>query len=68
MSETNSVYAAYSGNTHLFGGNGPYVEEMYENYLTNPGSVPDSGAIISTPSSTFLPSMAPAPKMCRTCP
>ncbi len=42
MSETNSVYAAYSGNTHLFGGNGPYVEEMYENYLTNPGSVPDS--------------------------
>ena len=42
MSETKSVYAAYSGNTHLFGGNGPYVEEMYENYLTNPGSVPDS--------------------------
>jgi 2-oxoglutarate dehydrogenase E1 component len=42
MSETNSVYAAYSGNTHLFGGNGPYVEEMYENYLANPGSVPDS--------------------------
>ena len=42
MSETNSVYAAYSGNTHLFGGNGPYIEEMYENYLANPGSVPDS--------------------------
>ena len=42
MSETNSVYAAYSGNTHLFGGNVPYVEEMYENYLANPGSVPDS--------------------------
>ena len=41
MSET-SVYQAYSGNTHLFGGNAPYVEEMYENYLTNPGSVPDS--------------------------
>jgi 2-oxoglutarate dehydrogenase E1 component len=42
MSETNSVYAAYSANTHLFGGNGPYVEEMYENYLANPGSVPDN--------------------------
>ncbi len=42
MSETNSVYAAYQGNTYLFGGNAPYVEEMYENYLTNPGSVPDS--------------------------
>ncbi len=41
MSET-SVYKAYSGNTYLFGGNAPYVEEMYENYLANPGSVPDS--------------------------
>jgi 2-oxoglutarate dehydrogenase E1 component len=42
MSETKSVYAAYSGNTYLFGGNAPYVEEMYENYLANPGSVPDT--------------------------
>jgi len=42
MSETSSVYQAYSGNTYLFGGNAPYVEEMYENYLANPGSVPDS--------------------------
>ena len=42
MNETKSVYAAYSANTHLFGGNGPYVEEMYENYLANPGSVPDN--------------------------
>jgi 2-oxoglutarate dehydrogenase complex dehydrogenase (E1) component-like enzyme len=32
------------GNTYLFGGNAPYVEEMYENYLANPGSVPDTGA------------------------
>ncbi|WP_368681279.1 2-oxoglutarate dehydrogenase E1 subunit family protein, partial [Acinetobacter baumannii] len=23
-------------------GNAPYVEEMYENYLANPGSVPDN--------------------------
>ena len=37
-----SVYQAYRENTHLFGGNAPYVEEMYENYLANPGSVPDS--------------------------
>jgi 2-oxoglutarate dehydrogenase E1 component len=42
MSETNSNYHAYSGNTYLFGGNAPYVEEMYENYLANPGSVPDN--------------------------
>ncbi len=38
----NSVFAAYSSNTHLFGGNTPYVEEMYDNYLANPASVPDS--------------------------
>ncbi|MDR3454114.1 MAG: 2-oxoglutarate dehydrogenase E1 component [Rhodoferax sp.] len=37
-----SVYQAYQGNTYLFGGNAPYVEELYENYLSNPGSVPDN--------------------------
>ena len=37
-----SVYHAYQGNTFLFGGNAPYVEEMYENYLANPGAVPDT--------------------------
>ena len=42
MSDQPTVYQAYQGNTYLFGGNAPYVEEMYENYLTNPGSVPDS--------------------------
>src|SRR3569832_1348535 len=42
MSETNSVYTAYQGNSYLFGGNAPYVEEMYENYLANPGSVPET--------------------------
>ena len=42
MSEHSSVYQAYQSNTYLFGGNAPYVEEMYENYLANPGSVPDS--------------------------
>ncbi len=42
MSETSSVYLAFNGNSYLFGGNGPYVEEMYEKYLENPGSVDDS--------------------------
>ncbi len=42
MSDSSSVYQAYQGNTYLFGGNAPYVEEMYENYLENPGSVPDN--------------------------
>ena len=42
MSDQTTVYQAYQGNTYLFGGNAPYVEEMYENYLANPGSVPDS--------------------------
>ncbi|MDL2339096.1 MAG: thiamine pyrophosphate-dependent enzyme, partial [Pseudomonadota bacterium] len=32
----------YRANSHLFGGNAPYVEEMYEAYLDNPGSVPDN--------------------------
>ncbi len=40
--KVSSVYSAYSGNTYLFGGNAPYVEEMYENYLANPGSVLDT--------------------------
>src|SRR3569623_2190828 len=42
MSEPGTVYTAYQGNSYLFGGNAPYVEEMYENYLANPGSVPDT--------------------------
>ena len=32
---------AFEANSYLFGGNAPYVEELYENYLNNPGSVPD---------------------------
>src|SRR5258706_11865635 len=31
----------YNANSYLFGGNAPYVEELYEAYLDNPGSVPD---------------------------
>lgn len=33
-----SIYRAYADNTYLFGGNAPYVEEMYENYLANPAA------------------------------
>jgi len=29
-------------NSYLFGGNAPYVEDLYEAYLDNPGSVPDN--------------------------
>ena len=29
-------------NSYLFGGNAPYVEELYESYLDNPGSVSDN--------------------------
>ena len=29
------------GNSYLFGGNAPFVEELYEKYLDNPASVPD---------------------------
>jgi len=32
----------YQSNSYLFGGNAPYVEELYEAYLDNPGSVPDN--------------------------
>ncbi|MBC7208732.1 MAG: hypothetical protein H5U27_19805, partial [Methyloversatilis sp.] len=28
--------------SYLFGGNAPFVEELYESYLANPGSVPDA--------------------------
>jgi 2-oxoglutarate dehydrogenase E1 component len=31
-----------SANSYLFGGNAPYVEELYEAYLDNPGSVPEN--------------------------
>ena len=33
---------AFRSNSYLFGGNAPYVEELYESYLNNPGSVPDA--------------------------
>jgi 2-oxoglutarate dehydrogenase E1 component len=33
---------AFQSNWYLFGGNAPYVEELYESYLNNPGSVPEA--------------------------
>jgi 2-oxoglutarate dehydrogenase E1 component len=32
---------AFQANAYLFGGNAPYIEELYESYLKNPCSVPD---------------------------
>ena len=32
----------FNANSYLFGGNAPYVEELYEAYLNNPGSVPEN--------------------------
>ena len=31
----------YSSSSYLFGGNAPYIEDLYEDYLNNPGSVPE---------------------------
>src|SRR5450830_970977 len=36
------LYEQYNLNSYLFGGNAPYLEELYEAYLNNPGSVPDN--------------------------
>ena len=32
----------YSSSSYLFGGNAPYIEDLYEDYLNNPGSVPEN--------------------------
>jgi hypothetical protein len=40
--EVREMMQQYRSNSYLFGGNAPYVEELYEAYLDNPGSVPDS--------------------------
>ena len=31
----------FLNNSYLFGGNAPFIEELYEKYLVNPGSVPE---------------------------
>ena len=69
MSETNSVYIAFNGNSYLFGGNAPYVEEMYENYLNNPSGVfPTNGAVILTRYKMSPPLMVQTTATCPTCP
>ena len=42
MNETPTVYPAYLANTYLYGGNAAYVEEMYDRYLDDRSSVPDT--------------------------
>ncbi|MCP5264521.1 MAG: 2-oxoglutarate dehydrogenase E1 component [Burkholderiaceae bacterium] len=32
---------SFQSNSYLFGGNAPYIEELYESYLNNPSSVPE---------------------------
>jgi 2-oxoglutarate dehydrogenase E1 component len=36
------IYEQTNANSYLSGGNAPYIEELYESYLNNPGSVPDN--------------------------
>ena len=36
-----SVMREFMSNSYLFGGNAPFVEELYEQYLANPGAVPE---------------------------
>ncbi|MBL8377977.1 MAG: 2-oxoglutarate dehydrogenase E1 component [Burkholderiales bacterium] len=38
----NAMMKQFQSNSYLFGGNAPYVEELYESYLDNPGSVPEN--------------------------
>ena len=37
-----STYQNYGSASYLYGGNAPYIEEMYESYLQDPTSVPDN--------------------------
>jgi 2-oxoglutarate dehydrogenase E1 component len=36
------LYEQNNASSYLSGGNAPYIEELYEAYLNNPGSVPDN--------------------------
>ena len=31
----------FRANSYLFGGNAPFIEELYEKYLANPQSIPE---------------------------
>jgi hypothetical protein len=41
VSEDERMMKQLQASSYLFGGNAPYVEELYERYLDNPGSVPE---------------------------
>ena len=36
-----SVMKTFLDSSHLFGGNAPFIEELYESWLDNPQSVPE---------------------------
>src|SRR5204863_8787092 len=36
-----SVMRQFIDNSYLFGGNAPFIEDLYEKYLANPQSVPE---------------------------
>ena len=36
-----SAFRQYLENSYLFGANAPFIEQLYENYLDNPQSVPE---------------------------
>ncbi len=40
--KVSNMMQSYQGTSYLFGGNAPYVEELYEAYLNDPSSVPDN--------------------------
>ena len=42
MRKVSEMMQESRANSYLFGGNAPYVEELYEAYLDNPASVPES--------------------------
>src|SRR5207237_4337339 len=36
-----SVMRQFQDNSYLFGGNAPFIEDLYEKYLVNPAAVPE---------------------------
>jgi 2-oxoglutarate dehydrogenase E1 component len=40
--KVSNMMQSYQGTSYLFGGNAPYVEELYEAYLNDPTSVPEN--------------------------
>jgi len=52
-------------NSYLFGSNAPYVEELYEAYLDNPGSIAEQWRTYFDHSSISLPPTAMRPRATR---